>query len=150
MPFLPWHRSRSRLKVKGHRRGGVCVLWMLLVSLFFCYPQSNFFYSIQSYIGEEYQFQSLCVFCACMFVFFCLSDNRCVLSVHRSISNRWCGNRESTLISILQKSLLITYMVKTQAKKKLPKTHISFKERNRIYVLYFVIIGNNCFIFLIV
>ena len=28
-------RSRSRLKVKGHRRGGVCVLWMLLVSKYF-------------------------------------------------------------------------------------------------------------------
>ena len=24
-------RSRSHIKVKGHRRGGVCVLWMLLV-----------------------------------------------------------------------------------------------------------------------
>ena len=24
-------RSRSHVKVKGHRRGGVCVLWMLLV-----------------------------------------------------------------------------------------------------------------------
>ena len=36
MPFWPWYRSRSRLKVKGHRRGGVCVLWMLLV-FSYCY-----------------------------------------------------------------------------------------------------------------
>ena len=28
-------RSRSHQKVKGHRRGGVCVLWMLLVIFFF-------------------------------------------------------------------------------------------------------------------
>ena len=28
-------RSRSHIKVKGHRRGGVCVLWMLLVSVYF-------------------------------------------------------------------------------------------------------------------
>ena len=35
MPFWPWHKSRSRLKVKGLRRGGVCVLWMLLVCLWF-------------------------------------------------------------------------------------------------------------------
>ena len=29
-------RSRSQLKVKGHRRGGVCVLWIFLVCIFVC------------------------------------------------------------------------------------------------------------------
>ena len=28
-------RSRSQLQIKSHRRGGVCVLWMLLVYSFF-------------------------------------------------------------------------------------------------------------------
>ena len=40
-------RSRSRLKVKGHRHGGVCVLWMLLVFLLF-FSQAR----IYSYDGK--------------------------------------------------------------------------------------------------
>ena len=35
-------RSRSQLKVKGHRRGAVCVLWMLLVKILFTVSQDRY------------------------------------------------------------------------------------------------------------
>ena len=34
-PILPWPKVKSQFKAKGHRRGGVCVLWILLVIIAF-------------------------------------------------------------------------------------------------------------------
>ena len=45
------HRSRSHHKVKGHRRGGVCVLWMLLV--FFYDDNDAAFWPLKNKIWKE-------------------------------------------------------------------------------------------------
>ena len=45
-------RSRSQLKVKGHRRGGVCVLWMFLVELVFI----HYWYKTYWFFIGEYNF----------------------------------------------------------------------------------------------
>ena len=42
LTIWPWLKWRSQLKVKDHRRGGVCVLWMLPVIIFFLEQVSLF------------------------------------------------------------------------------------------------------------